>query len=654
MSSDRDNPGLRWTTVLLAAVSLSIGWGIRGNFGHEYGAMLPGCLTAVAVCLLSGREDWRRRVPFFAMFGALGWGFGGSISYMQLISYTHSGHWASQVYGFASLFWVGFLWAALGGAGTALPAVADRERLTALFRPLCWVLAFWAALGLFGENLIERIASSYTATWGRHESPLYWFDSDWLQAVTALAALGCFDLWDRRGERGFALRGPLAAVFGAGGALAGFAAQWLIEFAGLTDLLLRFTLRYQGDTALFDPSRLVINWPQFFLYAPQHIGWLMGGALGLVVYFAVYGRFRSGASLFAHMGAGWLLGLLILPTLLGIRMTPPRSDDWAGITGLWVGTVVYLLRQGMGPVVYASVVSGVVGGVGFSGAALLKLVGVAPGNPKIVDDSAVVEAWAHWQAANWHSILEQSYGFINGIGVALAMGLLAARTPLVSDEPRVRKWTEGFSVFFALPFLCFLNLQKNPRTWVEASAMAERMTAPLFRSVALSAWNWHNLVFLALFAASIGLMVAHCRRPLALVPRSWLGRGQWLYLLLLWWMVAGNFERALPRFHEVRLVTEWVIAMNAILATVLLVALPREDQVFSPRPAGDFRARLMRVTAVGLLVAVTSIAVETGVVRLIYGDTHAGHSGRDGQPQMRFGPQAEWRVRPILKGEDHR
>jgi hypothetical protein len=151
------NPGLRASTFLLAALSLSLGWGIRGNFGHEYGAMIPGALTAIAVCLTSGREDWRRRVMYFGVFGALGWGFGGSISYMQVISYTHSGHYASQLYGFFALFWIGFLWAGLGGAGTALPAVLDRERLTQLFKPLCWIfvasIIFQYCDGSLGEAI---------------------------------------------------------------------------------------------------------------------------------------------------------------------------------------------------------------------------------------------------------------------------------------------------------------------------------------------------------------------------------------------------------------------------------------------------------------------------------------------------------------------
>ena len=55
------------------------------------------------------------------MFGGIGWAFGGSISYMQVISYTHSGQPESVLYGFAGTYLIGFLWAAMGGAGIAYP-----------------------------------------------------------------------------------------------------------------------------------------------------------------------------------------------------------------------------------------------------------------------------------------------------------------------------------------------------------------------------------------------------------------------------------------------------------------------------------------------------------------------------------------------------
>src|SRR5258708_7023977 len=116
-SIERTVFGIRWRVLLLVGLSLSIGWGIRGNFGHEWGAAIPGALAAMAAVLLSQREDWRRRIAYFAMFGAIGWAFGGSLSYMIVIAYTHSGHSASVFYGFACLFVIGFLWGAVGGAG---------------------------------------------------------------------------------------------------------------------------------------------------------------------------------------------------------------------------------------------------------------------------------------------------------------------------------------------------------------------------------------------------------------------------------------------------------------------------------------------------------------------------------------------------------
>src|SRR5580700_11295444 len=125
----------RWRMLLLVGLSLSIGWGIRGNFGHEWGAALPGALAAMASVLLSRREDWLRRIAYFAMFGAIGWSFGGSMAYMVVIAFTHSGDSASVLYGFLCLCIIGFLWGAIGGAGTALPAFLSRERLTEFFVP---------------------------------------------------------------------------------------------------------------------------------------------------------------------------------------------------------------------------------------------------------------------------------------------------------------------------------------------------------------------------------------------------------------------------------------------------------------------------------------------------------------------------------------
>ena len=44
---------------------------------------MPDFVAGMAVALFSGRDDWHRRVAYFALFGAIGWSFGGSQSYMH-------------------------------------------------------------------------------------------------------------------------------------------------------------------------------------------------------------------------------------------------------------------------------------------------------------------------------------------------------------------------------------------------------------------------------------------------------------------------------------------------------------------------------------------------------------------------------------------
>ena len=86
----------RW---LLPAVAMSVGWGFRGDYGHEAGAMVPGALVALAICLTSGREDWWNRAPMLAMLGAIGWAFGGQMSYGKIIGYTAHTSFPDVLYG---------------------------------------------------------------------------------------------------------------------------------------------------------------------------------------------------------------------------------------------------------------------------------------------------------------------------------------------------------------------------------------------------------------------------------------------------------------------------------------------------------------------------------------------------------------------------
>jgi hypothetical protein len=136
---------LSWYLVLLTGLSVSIGWGVRGQFGHEYGAALAGALGGMTIALLSGREDWRRRIHYFAFLGAVGFGFGGAMSYMKTVAYAHSSDSKTVLYGFFCLFVLGLIWAAPAGAGIAIAAYFPREELTKFFVPICAVFLSWYA-----------------------------------------------------------------------------------------------------------------------------------------------------------------------------------------------------------------------------------------------------------------------------------------------------------------------------------------------------------------------------------------------------------------------------------------------------------------------------------------------------------------------------
>jgi hypothetical protein len=498
---------------VLTALSLWLGWGIRGNFGHEYGAMIPGALAAMAAVLLSGRADWQSRIAYFAMFGALGWSFGGSISYMQVVAYTHSGDSQSVLYGFACLFVIGFMWAAMGGAGTALAAVVDQSFLDSMFLPMGVVFALWWLQGVAIEPLMS--AQGFN---------LFWYDTDWVAAT--LAVLAATIVWGIRR------------------------------------------------------------------------------------------RLDAATSLILHLAAGWWAGFFVLVLVSDLHMTPPRGDNWAGCLGMTAGFFWYCRQTGFFELAQAALRSGFIGGIGFAAASMLKLVEVKSG-----------------YETNWHSILEQTTGLFNGIGIAVAIAFLVRRTAPSADLPTARPWTEPLALGFVLLGITYLNSRKNVAQWVAAKSMPEQMAG-------LPAWAWFDMGYVALALAMYALLLRHRQRPLAIMPQSSTGKGQLLYLALLWASVVFNFERAVVAFAAQRLVTEGVLYLVALACTlVLLMATQPAGESSDERaqaPAAGKRSGLATTVAVGLLAASLSIVADWAIVRAFHGERPDHHA----RLAIRFGPRA--------------
>lgn len=62
-------------------MAMAFGWGIRGQIGHERGAMLAGVLGALALVLVTPDGNKRRRLGWLCVAGGIGLSIGGSMSY---------------------------------------------------------------------------------------------------------------------------------------------------------------------------------------------------------------------------------------------------------------------------------------------------------------------------------------------------------------------------------------------------------------------------------------------------------------------------------------------------------------------------------------------------------------------------------------------
>jgi hypothetical protein len=113
-----------WHWCILGTVAMSLGWGLRGSIGGgSLGAMIPGAMIGLVLCLLLDRHS---DSGLIAAFAAIGVGFGGQETYGQTVGLSLQ----PETFWWAILGFVikGAAWGLLGGAfiGIAL----DRQRYT--------------------------------------------------------------------------------------------------------------------------------------------------------------------------------------------------------------------------------------------------------------------------------------------------------------------------------------------------------------------------------------------------------------------------------------------------------------------------------------------------------------------------------------------
>lgn len=126
-----------WLVMLTTAMAGGMGWGIRGQYGHETGAMIAGVLVSLNLVFLFCPGNASIHVIRAAALGTIAMGFGGSMTYGQTVGLTHDtplvGNWASLRWGMLGLAIKGGVWIGFSGFFLGLGLGGKRYRPFEMF-----------------------------------------------------------------------------------------------------------------------------------------------------------------------------------------------------------------------------------------------------------------------------------------------------------------------------------------------------------------------------------------------------------------------------------------------------------------------------------------------------------------------------------------
>lgn len=171
--TDRSTPSL-WLVVVLSVMAGGMGWGIRGQYGHETGAMIAGVLVGcVLVLMFCARSPSLFAARAVAMF-ALGVSIGGSMTYGQTLGLTQDadliGNTDALRWGLLGVFVKGAIWIGIASAFFAMALSNTR------YRPVEWSLLLMVMLFLLAAG-VELLNSPFDPA--NKELPQVYFSADW-------------------------------------------------------------------------------------------------------------------------------------------------------------------------------------------------------------------------------------------------------------------------------------------------------------------------------------------------------------------------------------------------------------------------------------------------------------------------------------------
>lgn len=163
-----------WQAMLFPALAGGMAWGIRGQYGHETGAMIAGLLVSLTLAVLLCPKATSLQIAVAVAWCTVAMGFGGTETYGQTVGLTHDkeliGNWAALRWGMLGLAIKGGAW--IGFAGLFLGMGLGGKR----YRPLELLLMMLGAVAVFYAG-VTLINSPYDPA--NRILPAVYFSDDW-------------------------------------------------------------------------------------------------------------------------------------------------------------------------------------------------------------------------------------------------------------------------------------------------------------------------------------------------------------------------------------------------------------------------------------------------------------------------------------------
>ncbi len=255
MNGNRVNP---WMAMLLSAMAGGMGWGIRGQYGHQTGAMIAGLLVGLVLTMLFARGLCALSGARAVALMTLGISVGGSMTYGQTLGLTQNGpligNWDALRWGLLGLFIKGGIWIGLAGLllGMSLSKTRYRPAELALLMVSAIFLRFLGIQFLNepfdpGERVLPTLYFSEAWIW-EPDGELKPRRELWGGLLVAWLALTAYVRWVRCDRLGFRL------------ALIGFLAGGLGFSLGQCVQAAHAWNPAWFDSGLFAPVAAFVNW----------------------------------------------------------------------------------------------------------------------------------------------------------------------------------------------------------------------------------------------------------------------------------------------------------------------------------------------------------------------------------------------------------